>query len=54
MAKDNPDDISDRNGNGKANGGDYSPGYSASVGEDRNGDGRTNGKDYAPGRHDKK
>ncbi|AKO97982.1 MAG: hypothetical protein RID15_00580 [Marinovum algicola] len=54
VAKDNPDDISDRNGNGKANGGDYSPGYSASVGEDRNGDGRTNGKDYAPGRHDKK
>ncbi|MGY3437733.1 MULTISPECIES: hypothetical protein [unclassified Marinovum] len=53
MAKDNPDDIGDRNGNGQANGGDYAPGYSSSVGEDRNGDGRTNGKDYAPGQKDK-
>lgn len=49
IAKNNPDDIGDRNGNGKANGGDYSPGYSASVGDDENGDGKTNGKDYAPG-----
>lgn len=52
IAKDNPQTIGDRNGNGKANGGDYSPGYSASVGKDRNEDGRTNGKDYAPGQHD--
>jgi len=52
IAKDNPDTVSDRNANGQANGGDYSPGFSASVGTDRDGDGRTNGKDYAPGQHD--
>lgn len=58
VAKDNPEGsatpIGDRNVNGQANGGDYSPGYSASVGEDRNDDGRTNGKDYAPGQSRRK
>ena len=50
---DNEDDpVVDRNGNGQPNGGDYSPGYSASVGVDRNDDGRVNGKDYAPGQHE--